>query len=301
MPQGSGPGGASKPAVDDPARARHDLSTGLYLVATPIGNATDITLRAINVLREVDVIACEDTRVTAKLLAIHGITNSLTPYHEHNARAAGPALLQRIRRGQRVALVSDAGTPLVSDPGYRLVRACIDDNISVVPVPGPSAVTTALTVAGLATDRFLFAGFPPTRNSRRRVFFEELVAVPATLAFMESPRRLAASLADMHAVFGDREAVVARELTKMFEEVKRGTLAQLAEFYDQAGPPKGEIMVIVARAEPRELDDDEVDRRLTQAMQTQTLRQAVDDLTRECGRSRRDVYARAIALKKACP
>lgn len=299
--QGSEEQVASKPAtaerVPQFADLADDLAPGLYVVATPIGNAADVTLRALRVLAAVDAIACEDSRVTAKLLAIHGIRNSLIPYHDHNARAVGPALLERLEKGARIALVSDAGTPLISDPGYPLVRACADAGIAVIPVPGPSAVTAALAVSGLPTDRFLFAGFPPPRSAGRRRMLEDLAAIPATLVFMESPRRLAASLADMAAVLGSRDAVVMRELTKLFEEARRGVLDELAAYYRDAGAPRGEVTIVVARAEARPWDDDAVDRSLSAALQEHPVGQAAAVVARKTGRSRKDLYARARALK----
>ena len=194
------------------------------MTATPIGNLGDVSLRALEVLGAADVIACEDTRISARLLHRYAISTPLTPYHEHNAQAAGPRLLRRLAAGEVVALVSDAGTPLVSDPGYRLVRAAIEAGVHVTSLPGPSAVTAALSIAGLPTDRFFFAGFLPSRGAARRRALGEFAAVPGSLVVFESPRRLGASLADMAAVLGPREAAVGRELTKRFEEVRRGRL-----------------------------------------------------------------------------
>lgn len=269
----------------------------MYVVATPIGNAADVTLRALRVLATADAIACEDTRVTAKLLAIHNIRNTLIPYHDHNARTVGPALQQRLAKGERIALVSDAGTPLISDPGYPLVRACADSGIPVFPVPGPSAVTAALAVSGLPTDRFLFAGFPPPRSAARRRMLEDLTDIPATLVFMESPRRLAASLADMAAVLGPRDSVVMRELTKLFEETRRGVLGELADHYRNAGPPRGEVMIVVARAEVPAVGDDEVDQLLSAALQEHPVGQAAAAVARQTGLSRKDLYTRARAIR----
>ncbi len=269
---------------------------GLYLVATPIGNASDITLRALNVLRGAAVIACEDTRTTAKLLAIHAITTPLTAYHDHNARSAGPALIERVRRGDAVALVSDAGTPLVSDPGYRLVRACIDDGLDVVPIPGPSSVLAALSVSGLPSDRFLFAGFAPPRQAARTRIFAGLAGIEASLVIMESPRRLADALADMVEAFGPREAAVCRELTKLFEETRRGPLPSLAEFYRETGPPKGEVTVVIAPpAKKAAMSDGELDACLDAALDGgESIRSAVARVAAQSGRSRWDVYDRAL-------
>jgi 16S rRNA (cytidine1402-2'-O)-methyltransferase len=268
------------------------------VVATPIGNARDITLRALDVLRGVDVIACEDTRVTAKLLAIHGISRPLAVYHDHNARTAGPALVARLRQGERVALVSDAGTPLVSDPGYDLVRLCVAAGIAVVSVPGVSAVTAALSVAGLPTDRFLFAGFAPNRSGQRDRFLGELAAVPATLVLMESPRRLARSAAAMAAAFGPRQAVILRELTKWFEEVRRGTLPDLARELAGNEPVKGEVVIVVAPPPaPAPADSDEVDRRLGRALSELPVGAAAARVAAETGLPRKLLYRRALALR----
>ena len=296
-PQPSGTSESSKPS--DRVTAGESLDPGLYVVATPIGHASDITLRALRVLDAVDAIACEDTRVTAKLLAVHGISTSLTPYHDHNAPTAGPALVERLVAGGRIALVSDAGTPLVSDPGYRLIRACVDAGVPVIPIPGPSAVLAALCVSGLPTDRFLFAGFAPPRAGLRRRWLAELATVPATLVLMESPRRLAASLADMADILGPREAVVARELTKLFEEVRRGALAELADHYRKAAPPKGEVTLVVSPpAKPPQADDADVDRRLSAALGEGSVRDAAEEVAAATGLPRRRLYARAIELQR---
>ena len=274
------------------------LATGLYLVATPIGNAADISLRGLAVLAGVDVIACEDTRVTSRLLAIHGISRPLVRYDEHTAGASGAALLQRIAAGERVALVSDAGMPLISDPGSRLVRDCIEAGLPVTAVPGPSSVLTALALSGLPAERFLFAGFLGTRTGARRRQLAELALVPATLVLMESAQRLAASLADMREVLGDRPAAVARELTKLFEEVRRGPLEELAAHYREAGPPKGEVTIVVGPPpEPPPVAGDEADRLLADALGRLSPRDAVAEVAAATGLPRRLLYARAMAMK----
>ena len=242
----------SKPAAHDRSQPTHGGGAskppdgGLFVVATPIGNSADITLRALDTLRDADVIACEDTRVTSRLLAIHQIGTALVPYHDHNAARMLPALIRRLKKGEKVALVSDAGTPLVSDSGYRLVRACIENGLALTTLPGASAVLPAIVLSGLPTNRFLFAGFPPPRSGARKRMMESLAAVPATLVFLESARRLASSLADMSATLGPREAAVTREMTKMYEEVRRGPLPELAAHYAESGPPRGEVTVVVA-------------------------------------------------------
>src|SRR5262245_57452745 len=203
------------------------LSPGLYITATPIGNASDVTLRALEVLRSCDAIVAEDTRVTARLLAIHGISRPLFIYNDYNAPSVRPKLLQRLREGARLALVSDAGTPLVSDPGHKLVTAAQAEGIAVHPVPGPSAALAALTVSGLSSERFLFAGFLPAKTGERRAALEELGVIPATLVVFESAQRLAETLKDMAEILGSRDAAVTRELTKLHEEVRRAPLMEL--------------------------------------------------------------------------
>ena len=215
------------------------LSAGLHLVATPIGNLRDITLRALETLAAADLIACEDSRVSRRLLDHYGIATPLTPYHEHNAAAARPKLLARLAEGQAVALISDAGTPLVSDPGFKLVREAQEAGYMVTALPGPSAALAALTVAGLPTDRFCFEGFLPPKEGQRRTRIGELAAIPATLILFESGPRLARALSDLADGLGDRPAAVCRELTKLHEEVRRGSLPELAQHYaDGAENPR---------------------------------------------------------------
>jgi 16S rRNA (cytidine1402-2'-O)-methyltransferase len=281
-----------------PARSKPDgpLAAGLYVVATPIGNAADITLRALDVLRRVESIACEDTRVTAKLAVRHGIATPRLPYHEHNAERMRPILIDRLKAGAAIALVSDAGTPLVSDPGYKLVRAAIGEGIAVTTLPGPSAPLAALVLSGLPSDRFLFAGFLPPKETARRRLLQSFAAVEATLLFFESGPRLAASLADMASVLGDRPAAVARELTKLFEEVRRGGLGELAAFYAAAGPPRGELVVVVGPPpEPAPVTDEgALDAQLDAALATMSLRDASEAVAASTGLPRRTVYARAL-------
>ena len=218
----------------------------LYVVATPIGNLADITQRAIQILKDVELIACEDTRHTHKLLQHFGINTKTTSYHEHNENQRGDELLDLLKQGSDIAVVSDAGTPAISDPGFRLVRSAIENEITVVPVPGPSALITALVAAGLPTDEFFFAGFLPARASARQTRLRELASVPGTLIFYEAPHRLAATLKDAYETLGEREAVVARELTKLHEEVRRGRLSDLVEHYSQV-EPRGEIVLLIDR------------------------------------------------------
>ena len=275
------------------------LAPGLYLVATPIGNLQDITLRALDTLRGADVVACEDTRVTGKLLAHYGISVPTVAYHEHNAAKVRPGLLQRLAVGQRVALVSDAGSPLISDPGYRLVQEAAAAGLPVTVAPGASAVLAGLQLSGLPTDRFFFAGFLPPKSGARRKALGELATVPSTLIFFESGPRLATSLADMADMLGDRPAAVARELTKLYEELRRESLGALATHYADAGPPKGEIVVVVGPPAPAEaVSDAEVDAQLEAALADQSVRDAAAAVAEATGRARRDVYQRALALSR---
>ena len=227
----------------------------LYVVATPIGNLEDITLRALRVLREVDLIAAEDTRHTRKLLSRYDIDTPVTSYHENNERAKAAALVRRLEAGESVALVSDAGTPTISDPGYHLIRAAVGKGVPVSPVPGVSAATAALSVSGLATDRFVFHGFLPARQGRRRETLRQLQGEERTLVFYEAPHRIRESIADMCEVLGDRAALVGRELTKVHEELLRGTLSQLAAGLEEAAP-RGEFVIVVAGcAEAPQVDE----------------------------------------------
>ncbi|HEY8697630.1 MAG TPA: 16S rRNA (cytidine(1402)-2'-O)-methyltransferase [Rhizomicrobium sp.] len=273
------------------------LTAGLYVTATPIGNARDLTLRALDVLRHCDLIAAEDTRVTAKLLAIHGIAKPLTAYNDHNAARERPRLLARLRQGGRIALVSDAGTPLVSDPGYKLVREAIAEGLAVHAIPGASAALTALALAGLPTDRFLFAGFLPAKPGERRRALEELSAVPASLIFFEAPQRLAESLADLSAVLGPRSAAVARELTKFHEEIRRGDLASLASAYANEPPPRGEITLVVAPPAETEPDLAKAEALLKKALAFMPVSAAADLISDALDAPRRAIYSRALALK----
>ncbi len=266
-------------------------------MATPIGNLGDITLRALETLARADAIACEDTRVTRKLLDAHGIERPLVSYHEHNAARVRPRLIARLQAGEAVALVSDAGTPLISDPGHKLVRAATEAGLKVEALPGASAVTSALVVSGLPSDRFLFAGFLPAKSAARRTALAGLSDIAVTLIFLESARRLPAALADMAAVLGERPAAVARELTKLHEEVRRDRLDRLAAHYAAAGPPKGEVVVVVGPADAAaETTAAELDRQLLAALDRDSLRDAVAAVTEATGLSRRRVYARALEL-----
>jgi 16S rRNA (cytidine1402-2'-O)-methyltransferase len=272
------------------------LAPGLHIVATPIGNLGDITLRALDALAGADLIACEDTRVTRKLLDRYGIATPLTPYHEHNAAKARPLLLRRLGDGLAIALVSDAGTPLISDPGYKLVRAATDAGHTVTALPGASALLAGLTVAGLPTDQFFFAGFLPPKQAARRSRIAELSRIPATLVVFETGPRIAAALADLAAGLGEkREAALCRELTKLHEEVLRGDLVTLTQAYADR-EPRGEIVVVIAPPAAAAISATETESLLRAALQRVSLKDAVGEVADATGLPRREIYQRALAL-----
>jgi 16S rRNA (cytidine1402-2'-O)-methyltransferase len=289
---------------NDPPEASNatpSLAPGLYLVATPIGAARDVTLRALDVLATADVLAAEDTRQARKLLDIHGIRRAargIVPYHDHNGAVQRPRLLAALAEGRSVALVSDAGTPLVADPGYRLATEAIAAGHAVHAVPGASALLAALAVAGLPTDRFLFAGFPPPKAGERRRFLADLATIPATLVLFEAPGRTAQTLVTCHEVLGDREAALCRELTKRFEEVRRGRLGALAE---EAGrtPPRGEVVLVIDRAAAALADEAQVARLLTEALGTMSVKDAAAHVADTLSLPRRQVYQSALALARS--
>lgn len=288
-----------KPNEGDPPSkpAEAPLSAGLYLVATPIGNLEDITLRALATLRRVKAIYCEDTRVTSRLLRAYGIQKDLFPYHDHNAARVRPKVIERLKCGEAVALVSDAGTPLVSDPGYKLVRAAWEAGATVVPLPGPSAILAALVPAGLPMDRFLFLGFAPNRSAARCKFLLEYAAVTASLVIYESGSRLRSCLKDLLAVLGPREACIAREITKLYETFHRGNLEELARFYGENPPPKGEMVIVIGppSAQVSAAVDWESD--LADLLEKESLRDAVDAIAQAKGLGRKEVYRRALELQ----
>ncbi|WP_417520134.1 16S rRNA (cytidine(1402)-2'-O)-methyltransferase [Minwuia sp.] len=267
-------------------------------MATPIGNLGDVSDRARHVISHADLLLAEDRRVAGKLLRHIGANPKVENYSDHNAAKVRPAILARLAEGQVIALTSDAGTPLISDPGYKLVDAAREQGSPVFVVPGPSAVTAALSISGLPTDRFLFLGFAPPRSAARKTFIDEVAKVRATLVFYESPRRLKALLRDLKAVLGDRPAVVARELTKMYEETRHGTLSELVERYAAEDDPRGEIVVLVGWGAEAETDWDDIDRQLLALMSEQSPRAAVDLVAGESGLNRREIYRRAMRLKE---
>ena len=270
----------------------------LYIVATPIGNLEDITLRALRILKEVDLIAAEDTRHSRKLLTHFGISKPLTSYFDHNKDLKGDAILDRLRGGENVALVTDAGTPCISDPGYQLVRDAVADGISVIPVPGACAAITALSASGLPTDHFSFAGFLPNKQGKRRERLQALAADKGVLIFYESPKRLSATLADMLEVFGDREAVVARELTKLYEEFLRGSLSRLVDGLAER-EIRGEVAILVTPAGAEAVDAPDMEGLLRKYLASgeMSLKDAVKRVTQETGLHKSAVYAEALRIK----
>ena len=283
--------GIPPPKLDDAP-----LAPGLYVVATPIGNLRDITLRALDVLAAADLVLAEDTRVAGKLLSAYGLSAKLERYDEHGAERARPKAMAALAEGKRVALISDAGTPLISDPGYKLVREAAAQGVAVFPIPGASALLAGLSAAGLPTDRFLFAGFPPPKSAARRTFLEELAPIRATLVFFEGGSRLAASLTDMAAVFGPREGVVCRELTKLYETIVRGPLPDLAAD-PQFEAPKGELVILVGPGQAAEATAGDIDTALADALTRLRPAEAAAEVAKALGLPRRDVYQRAMALR----
>jgi len=276
----------------------------LYLVASPIGNLEDITFRAIRVLKEVDLIACEDTRHTQKLLNHYGIKNKTISYHEHNERERAAQLLKMIQEGSSVAIVSDAGTPGISDPGFRLVQLASSNGVRVISIPGPTAAISALVASGIPADEFFFAGFLPARSSARRSRLAQLVNVSSTLVFYEAPHRLVQSLNDMKEMLGEREAVVARELTKLHEELQRGKLSELAARFNSGSEARGEFVIIVDRNRlevrssenaPAESLDSLVKRLEAEGLDSRT---ALKQAARALGLSRAEAYRRLVLERK---
>ncbi len=285
--------------------ATSQLDAGIYLIATPIGNASDITLRALDVLARADVLAAEDTRQMRKLMEIHGIDRAgrrVISYHDQNGADRRPQILGWLEQGLSIAFTSDAGTPLIADPGYRLVETARDEGYPVHAIPGPSAVITALMLAGLPTDRFLFAGFLPTKSAARQRELRDLAGLRATLVFFESPRRLADCLTDMAATLGaTRHAVMARELTKTFEEIRRAPLSDLAEALADGPPPKGEVVLLIGPPDAEAVASDAratLDERLTEALGTLSVKEASRQIATDLGLPKREVYARALDLSR---
>ncbi len=273
------------------------LEPGLYLVATPIGNLADITLRALAILSLADEIYCEDTRHSRTLLSHYGLATKLSAYHEHNATTERPRILAKLAAGRRIAVISDAGTPLISDPGFKLARSALDDGHRVISLPGPSAALAALTSSGLPSDCFLFAGFLPPRSGQRRSRLSDLVAVPSTLVFFEAPQRLGETLVDMLAVLGDRPAAVARELTKLHEDLRRGTLATLAAAYSDEAV-RGEIAIVIGPPLAADVTDEQIVEQLLELRQTLSLRDAARSLAEKLGVAKTRVYDIGVKMKR---
>ena len=294
---GTSPVTASRVTFEIARQLGLPLASGLYLVATPIGHLADMTLRAIAVLAHADVVYCEDTRHSRTLLAHYAIRTPLRPYHEHNAEEQRPRVLKELADGRVVALISDAGTPLVSDPGFKLVREAASAGHAVTAVPGPSAALAALTVSGLPTDAFFFAGFLPAKDGARKARIAELSTIPATLLFFEAPTRVADTVADLAAELGNREAAIARELTKLYEDVRRARLADLASEF-AAAPPKGEVVIVVGPPERGEVSDAAIEASLAPMLESLSIRDAsrmvADTLKVPKGR----VYDVALGLKR---
>lgn len=303
-------GSASEEAVDaaaDEAIEQEGFATAgrsgacLALIATPIGNLGDISARALDWLRQADAVACEDSRVSSRLLRHFGISKPLIPYHDHNADQMRPDLLRRLRDGARLALISDAGTPLISDPGYKLVRDAAAQGTAVTALPGPSAPIMALILSGLPTDRFLFAGFLPPKSAARRQIAAEFRDLRASLIFFETAPRLADSLGDLADILGDRPAAVTRELTKLYEEIRRGTLSELAAHYREAGPPRGEIVLVIAPPTAETTPAFDLDAALIDALGRMSVKDAAATVAAASGEKKRLVYARALELAQKTP
>ena len=277
------------------------LEPGLHILSTPIGAAKDLSLRGLAALREADMLVCEDTRVLRKLLDLHGAPLSGRPlltYHEHNGEAVRPKILAHLAEGRSVVLTSDAGTPLIADPGYKLVRAARAAGHKVTALPGPSAMLAALVISGLPTDAFCFIGFPPTKPGARRKVFERWAAAPGSLVLYEAPRRLAETLRDLADILGaNREAAIAREMTKRYEEVRTGGLGALADEIGAIDPLKGEVVVVVGPPEEENADETAIDALLTQLLETHSLKDAVQSAAAALGAPKKLVYGRALVIK----
>lgn len=269
----------------------------LYLVATPIGNLMDITLRALQVLKEVDVIACEDKRVSSKLLNHYGISKPLLSYHDHNAEQMRPRILTLLKEGKKVAYVTDGGMPLISDPGFKLVNACQKEQLSYTVIPGASAPVMALCLSGLSPDRFFFCGFLPPKQGARKAALEEIRDIQSTLIFFESPKRTIAFLKDALDTFGDREGAICREMTKLYEEVQKGFLSHLITHYE-SHPPRGEFVIVIEGAPSfSSFSQEDLEAQLEKALITYSVKEAVDLVSKAFGLPKREVYKRALSLK----
>lgn len=270
--------------------------SGLYIVATPIGNLADITLRAIDILGACDLILCEDTRVSKKLLSHYGISKPTLSYNDHNGEERRPQIFEALESGKRVALISDAGTPLVSDPGYKLVREVIERGFYVTSLPGASSVMAALCLSGLPTDRFLFAGFLPAKTEACRTEITSLREINATLVLFESARRLQDTLFLLHDILGNRPAAIVREITKLFEETRRGTLLELIAHYNEAGEPKGEVVIVIGAPLAQEATAESIEAKLTLLLASHSIKEAAAILAENTGKPRKELYALALKI-----
>lgn len=302
IPSSTAPDGrdVNRPPGEPKSRtdAAQALDPGLYIIATPIGNLRDISLRALDTLAAADEVLAEDTRVARRLLDAHNVRAKLSPYHDHNGAKRRPEILEKLANGGAIALISDAGTPMVSDPGWKLSRDALEAGHKVIPLPGASALLAGLVASGLPSDRFMFCGFLPPKSGARKRAALDLAAVPSTLVFYESGPRLADCLQDLaNTLGGTREAAVARELTKLFEETRRGTLIDLAAHYAENGPPKGEIVLLVGPPDKIEASEETIDAALTEALKSQSVKQASTEIAELFGLPKRNVYQRALALK----
>lgn len=269
----------------------------LYLVATPIGNLMDITLRALQVLKEVDVIACEDKRVSSKLLNHYGISKPLMSYHDHNASQVRPRLFELLRQEKKIAYITDGGMPLISDPGFKLVIGCQQEKLPYTVIPGPSAPLMALCLSGLSPERFFFCGFLSSKQAARKTSFQEINQISATLVFFESPKRVVSFLTDALEILGDREGVVCREMTKIYEEVQKNSLSSLINYYE-SHPPRGEVVILIEGNDLSvTVDQEDLGRELKKALETYSVKEAVDLVSKAFGLSKRDVYQHALQLK----
>ena len=272
------------------------IPPGLYIVATPIGNLKDISLRALETLKEADLIVCEDTRVSGKLLSHYGIKKTTLSYNDHNADERRPKILNELASGKKVALISDAGTPLVSDPGYKLVREAFAEGHYVTTLPGASSVIAALCLSGLPTNRFLFAGFLPAKQEACRKEIQELARIPSTVVLFESAHRLIETLALLHEVMGNRDAAVVREITKMFEESRRNSLQELHDYYEKNGEPKGEVVIVIAPPPEERASEDSVKSKLALLLKSHSVKEAATILAEDTGLPRKEIYSLALAM-----
>ncbi len=268
------------------------IKPGLHIVATPIGNLGDMTLRALSILSQVDQILCEDTRVSSKLLQAYGLQGALNPYHEHNAEQIRPKILEKLKAGAKIALISDAGTPLISDPGYKLVRSCYEEHIPVTIAPGPSAVIAGLVLSGLPTDQFFFAGFAQSKK------FQDLRSIPATLIFYEAPQRLIETLKEMQAVFSNRDVVVVREITKIFEEVVRGDFSTVMAAFEGQERCRGEMVILLSPPRLEKVPEQDIEELLRQTLKEHSLKDAVTLVAGILGIPKKKVYQHALNLKQ---